>query len=1045
MATFCESYDSNWMDGGSCSGFDENLDHADADAFEAALEPLPTWDGVAYSASGGITNGRSSEKYAAAVPPRRHHDWARSSPHTSRVDHGKILNSLDLQTLSLEDDEGGVDTSAGSTVLRKSMLAANTDFEAERPLPSWSDRPTAQKPRGSPPEPERILTHVVRLHRTGSVVVERTASPRASSAGPVTAEAPGRDEPAEGEYGDYYAEEQRFWRERCPAAEAAATDRRDKQTSTAVAVQRHTPQASSSLGAQAAAGRAANYDYLSAEAAYRSSPRSRAAADPLHSSSQNHGSGSRRAAGGSTPCRHRRTNSDREGGDFLNDADNPQPPNSQPPQPPRRHVVRDRSGAQDAARVRTRNAEERRLRARSRSLRDAEAVLHGVLESVEGGLATIEDSSPSRMASNEDRPSALRQRVAESYRREIALPTTSEEDTPNRRPGSRRGPSPIANVNQVHRRRKSAGSTDDVIAHSPSLSSGPCSPQEEPSSHVRDLESVREIREAMRDSSPQQEYHDDREGEEDGEESAVRVAELSRRIASRCLSLEQECSRRERSQTRLFQEQLRGVRQAAQQVARRTIRDERSRVSQVLAETQKRFEEREAAALKKFEQMEASWKAERETLAANLSNAKSELERTRRLAREAAEAGKNDAEAALEKQRVSLQRGWAEEKGGLRRAAEDALRRAVDAKTRVEEEAALKAQLTQDSLSAQVRSWKAKAEAAERRATEERDKRRRLEAGAKGALAQEVEKARESQESIVRELRVKAEADRAAHSEEIERIKEEHRANLLRVHQDKKRLTEAARRQWEQEMHEVRADAAARIEDAAARSAAERSEALRRLRLAHDVEMRKAGRDILRLEREARRSQLQERTVEVARSRNGASSLSPLPPGAYSPKPVAEAADATSCLDGVEAEGGMQALSSPGFGSCKVAASPGDSVALPSSRAGVARGGNGALEMAKHRQNKGTKKHVKNRPRKSRPSDRNRAPTDYSIEINTNGNFPGAPPVFELESEPEEGIDTKASVIEALASAEWDAAQAAEPAVDESKEMEVVMGGAWKA
>lgn len=36
-------------------------------------------------------------------------------------------------------------------------------------------------------------------------------------------------------------------------------------------------------------------------------------------------------------------------------------------------------------------------------------------------------------------------------------------------------------------------------------------------------------------------------------------------------------------------------------------------------------------------------------------------------------------------------------------------------------------------------------------------------------------------------------------------------------------------------------------------------------------------------------------------------------------------------------------------------------------------------------------------------------------------------------------------MIEALASAEWDAEQAAKPAVDESKEMEVVMGGAWKA
>lgn len=49
---------------------------------------------------------------------------------------------------------------------------------------------------------------------------------------------------------------------------------------------------------------------------------------------------------------------------------------------------------------------------------------------------------------------------------------------------------------------------------------------------------------------------------------------------------------------------------------------------------------------------------------------------------------------------------------------------------------ARQAQTTQDSLNAQVRSWKAKAETAEKRAAEERDKRRRLEAGAKGALAQ---------------------------------------------------------------------------------------------------------------------------------------------------------------------------------------------------------------------------------------------------------------------------------------------------------------------
>ena len=67
MATFCESWDSNWM------GCDENNldDHVEADAFEAALEPLPSWDGVAY-ASGGNPNGRSSKIHAAAAaPPRR--------------------------------------------------------------------------------------------------------------------------------------------------------------------------------------------------------------------------------------------------------------------------------------------------------------------------------------------------------------------------------------------------------------------------------------------------------------------------------------------------------------------------------------------------------------------------------------------------------------------------------------------------------------------------------------------------------------------------------------------------------------------------------------------------------------------------------------------------------------------------------------------------------------------------------------------------------------------------------------------------------------
>lgn len=53
---------------GSCAGFDESLnDHDGADAFEAALEPLPTWDGVAYSAGGGYTNGSGSKNHAAAA------------------------------------------------------------------------------------------------------------------------------------------------------------------------------------------------------------------------------------------------------------------------------------------------------------------------------------------------------------------------------------------------------------------------------------------------------------------------------------------------------------------------------------------------------------------------------------------------------------------------------------------------------------------------------------------------------------------------------------------------------------------------------------------------------------------------------------------------------------------------------------------------------------------------------------------------------------------------------------------------------------------
>ena len=224
------------------------------------------------------------------------------------------------------------------------------------------------------------------------MVVERTASPCAPGTGAAVAAgaALGSAQTVEGERGDYYAEEERFWRERCPPGETAAADRREKEPSAAAAASpRQPPLGGSSAGAaQTAVGRAANYDYFSAQAAYRSSPRNRVAADPLYCNSEPDGFG----GGGRGGSSHRRTGFDREGGDGLGDADNPPlTPNHQPPEPPRRQGSRDWRGVQDAESVRKRNTERRRRsRSRSRSLRKAEAVLHEVLGSVEGGLTTIE-------------------------------------------------------------------------------------------------------------------------------------------------------------------------------------------------------------------------------------------------------------------------------------------------------------------------------------------------------------------------------------------------------------------------------------------------------------------------------------------------------------------------------------------------------------------------------------------------------------------------------------------------------------------------------
>eukprot|EP00904_Undaria_pinnatifida_P002435 jgi/Undpi1/12192/HiC_scaffold_5.g01868.m1 len=392
-------------------------------------------------------------------------------------------------------------------------------------------------------------------------------------------------------------------------------------------------------------------------------------------------------------------------------------------------------------------------------------------------------------------------------------------------------------------------------------------------------------------------------GEEEEVVVAGRVIELSKGIALRCLHLEQECLRRGRTQARLFQEQLRGVRQAAQDMTRRAIHAERLGAERRLQDAKKSFEETEAALLAKGERAEEGWKVERETFVANAAAAKSELEKVRKLCREEIEERRQDAEAALEKQKLELQRGWAEEKGRARRAAEDSLRRAEEGRARAEVEAALEVRTVQTSLEAQVRSWKSKAEAAERRAAEERDKRRELEAGGKGPLAQEMEKARQVQEAALRNMRMKCEEERGAHVREIERLEEEHRAHVLRVHLDKKKAAEAARRQREQEAQEFQAEAAAKAEAAATHAAAERTEALRRLRLAHDAEMRKAGRDVLRLERQLRlRPRERPDAGVVSRLKSEDSDPALFHAGSYSPTvfPPKVAVQAQVCQDFVQ-------------------------------------------------------------------------------------------------------------------------------------------------
>ncbi|CAM9246787.1 unnamed protein product [Scytosiphon promiscuus] len=888
----CDSWDCNWMDG-AC-GFDgasnPDDDEHDVDAFQAAVQPLPAWDGVPCSNVTNENNGSSCshEDLGAAIRRRRAREWAKNRSYFWPEDPDMVTNHPDLDVVGHGDRKPGGCTSADSSILRASKVVADPNVTLQPPqLQPWTIQHSTSpghEQHGHVLETEGTLTHVIRLHRTGSIVVERKGSPGAPGEDTEKASFVGLGQHGGGS--GYYAEEERFWQERCPTDHAATTAARGEGHADDTAQ----PRQISSIGARLDRPRSgeATYDYSRAEAAYRPSARAsdthRLAGPNAYNNDRtvkNHGRSRRQSA--------RRTRFEEATGDTLHDAGEIF---SQELRSPPRQAANVNRGVR-ADRIEKKEGDVHRRR--SRSLRDTESVLDDVLESMTCAGPTentfsVEDagihprrnaeSSPrSRSTQQEQRASALRQRVDDVFRDEARRPTSKgkirhrSDDVDGTTPRQSR---------RVHCLRHDRG---DDYDHNDRDDYPP------PWSRQSPLEGSRGDSDSSRfggggttvgaDSQRRRgvEGAED-EGEEDVEdESAGRVAELGRRIALRCLHMEQECLRRERAQTRLFQEQLCGARQAAQDAARRIIREDRSRSKRVLTEMRKRLEEREAELVDKLEKAEESWTTEsREALGAAATAAKSEVDRVRRQAKEAAEAVRRDNDKAMEKQVMH-------ETPSLHRSSRSSLhtlRRAVEGKTRAEEKAALEAKTVQESLSAQVRSWKAKAEVAERRALEERDKRKGLEAD-KSILQQGMDKARQQQESVLRDLRTKAEGDRAAHATEIERLEEAHRANLLRVHEDKKKLSDAARRRWQQEMQELRAEAVAKAEDAATRAAAERAEALRRLRLAHDAEMRKAGRDILRLERELRRGQQEEPNTGALRSKTDAP-LSPLPLASYSPK-----------------------------------------------------------------------------------------------------------------------------------------------------------------
>ncbi|CAM9692262.1 unnamed protein product, partial [Ectocarpus sp. 8 AP-2014] len=700
MGTFCESWDSNWMDG-SCDGFQNNADDSDggADAFEAALQPLPAWDGLAYS-----TNRGNAENDIVWGTRQRERDKS-AAPSPSPEHHPGMLDDLDLGAVNLGPDKAGDCIGNVSSTLRTTKLAGDPDGMHPPIGQAWSvTRLTSPepKPKGHDLETGDTLTHVIRLHRSGSVVVERKGKPNApggiiDDAGVLGPRQHAREK-------DYYAEEERFWQERCPP-----------EADNAVVVQQTAPTASPRV--TKANRRAANYDYIAAEAAYR-------AGSPAGKSVPPDGNGPLRGTGPGRPIGGRKsTRFEEEVDDCVQEKCATQGVHVPPPSPRRTARI----GCSARAKAIIQRKRDKAQHRRFSSLRDAESVLRGVLESVEDAPSTEEDSSSAMRTPQEERFSVLRQKVADLVRDE----THGERGECNtgKHGDSIGGTSPSKHRAQTSRQYDGDNGPSPLgIRWAGNRSGfGERGAMARDESQQVDQHEQRQCFEHKRAGGLAHSEEEEEAGD-DEQESAGRVAELSRRIAMRCLRIEQECLRRERSQTRLFQEQLRGVRLGAQHVARRTIHDKRIRQKQLLLETQQRFEEKEKGLVAKLELAEESWKAERESLSADTAAAKCEVEKCRRQARAAAEAARNTTKEVLEKQRLDFQRGWAEEKGGLRRAAEDALRRAMEGNVREREEAATKAQTAQDSLDAQLRSWKAKAETAERRAAEEREKRRGLEA-----------------------------------------------------------------------------------------------------------------------------------------------------------------------------------------------------------------------------------------------------------------------------------------------------------------------------